>query len=388
MGPLAKTKAAARRLASPFAAAAERRRKLSLYTRPHENVDALRHLAEALEWLKRAQDHGDDRGVAYGADFVRGFLPSYPETTGYIICTFADLAPQFGDEYLQRAIEMADWEISVQLPCGAVMGGMYGSPHPQPAVFNTGMALLGWSRLLQQTHAARFALAGERAGAWLVSMQEPDGNWVRGNSPYANPSTTVYNVKAAWGLAEIGAATGNAPFIAAAVRNAEYALTKQLANGWFSSCCLDDADRPLLHTLAYTMQGLLGIGKLCGRADFIDAAARCAAAVVPLMSDDGFIPGRMRRDWSAAANWCCLTGTAQMSVIWSQLAVLSGDETYAAAAQKANGYLMRRHDITSARSHLRGGVAGSWPVYAPYGRFMVLNWATKFFADALWRQMN
>ena len=44
---------------------------------------------------------------------------------------------------------------------------------------------------------------------------------------------------------------------------------------------------------------------------------------------------------------------------------------------------MARHDITSVDPAIRGGLAGSWPVWAPYGRLMVLAWATKFFIDAV-----
>jgi len=32
---------------------------------------------------------------------------------------------------------------------------------------------------------------------------------------------------------------------------------------------------------------------------------------------------------------------------------------------------------------IRGGLAGSWPTWGEYGRFLVLNWATKFLLDAL-----
>jgi hypothetical protein len=32
---------------------------------------------------------------------------------------------------------------------------------------------------------------------------------------------------------------------------------------------------------------------------------------------------------------------------------------------------------------LRGGIKGSFPFDGDYGRFEVLNWATKFFVDAL-----
>ena len=383
MQPLGKIKAAVKLAVSPFIGIRERKRYAGLYTSVHDCLDPEKHLYEAAQWLCRAQDHGLDRGVSYGCTFGGGFLPSYPETTGYIICTFVQLALHYADEaYLQRAAEMATWEARVQMDCGAVMGGMYNT-NPTPAVFNTGMVLLGWADLYRETGVERYRIAGERAGRWLLQMQEANGQWVRGNSEFANAATTVYNVKAAWGLAEMGVALGETAFIRAAERNAEFALTRQLATGWFEDCCLEDARRPLLHTIAYTMQGLVGIGRITGRKEFIAGARRTAEALLSLMDADGFIPGRIDRELRSASTWCCLTGTAQTSIVWSQLAALTCDDHFDQAAEQANRYLMARHDITNSDANIRGGVAGSWPVWGDYGRFKVLNWATKFFIDAI-----
>ena len=219
-------------------------------------------------------------------------------------------------------------------------------------------------------------------------MQEPDGNWIRGVSQFANPVSTVYSVKAAWGLAEMAVALNSPNFQAAAVRNAEFTLTKQESNGWFRDCCLDDSEYPLLHTIAYTMQGLIGIGTIANRTDLIEAAQRTAKALTVLMNDEGFIPGRINRDFTGAANWCCLTGTAQTSIVWSHLHRITGEPAFSRAAELANRYLMSRHDISSPDPCIRGGLAGSWPVWAPYGKFRILNWATKFLADALLLQIK
>jgi hypothetical protein len=336
-----------------------------------------------MEWLKRAQDAGVDRGVSYGVLFGRDFDVSYPETTGYICSTFLDQERVSGDgDLLRRAIEMGDWEISIQLPDGAVMGGKV-NPAPTPAVFNTGMVLLGWSALIHRTHEQRFKSAATRASEWLLTVQEPDGQWVRGNSRYANPHGTLYNVMSAWGLCEAGIALGEERFVHAAVRNAEYCLSRQHENGWLPDCCLVNVDAPLLHTLAYSMQGLLGIGRLVGRDDLIAGAKRLADAELRIMTSDGFLPGMQRRDFSAAADWCCLTGSAQTSAVWSQLYQWTRDERYSVAVQVINRYLMARHDIRNPDPRLRGGLPGSWPVWGAYGHLQVLNWATKFLVDAL-----
>jgi len=44
--------------------------------------------------------------------------------------------------------------------------------------------------------------------------------WIRGNSKFAKAESTLYNVKAAWGLCEVGLVLGEDRYVQAAVRNA------------------------------------------------------------------------------------------------------------------------------------------------------------------------
>ncbi|MCF8107510.1 MAG: hypothetical protein K9J81_00805 [Desulfohalobiaceae bacterium] len=341
------------------------------------------HLAEALDWLKRAQDSGQDRGVSYGARFGGDFLASYPETTGYIIPTFLRLARQTANQDLhKRAEEMGLWEMQIQLACGAVMGGRVDS-QPTPAMFNTGQVLLGWSALLADTGDQRFVSAGRRAADWMCAAQKDDGSWDVGNSLFADQQATVYNVKAAWGLGLFGLLVGNEQYVKCACQAAEYALLRQEDNGWFHECCLTDPSKPLLHTLAYTMQGLLELGLLTGNREYLLGVRRTADSLIQILQPSGFLPGRLNRDFSPAVSWCCLTGSAQTAIVLFQLFKLTGQRQYRDAADSLLDYLLARHDIRSDHPSVRGGIPGSWPVNGAYGRFMILNWATKFFIDAM-----
>lgn len=367
---------------------ADRLRRANLYHDSPHDTDLERHLCEAVEWLKRGQDVGTNRGVSYGVDFGGPWQQSYPETTGYIIPTFLKLADYYHDEsFVARAIEMGRWESAVQMECGAVMGGRL-NENPTPAVFNTGMVLLGWSALYERTADPTFLGSLRRASDWLLGQQEIDGDWRKGNSQFANPNFTVYNVKAAWGLGEAGRVAGIPAAIQGAVRNAEFCVSRQLPNGWYRDCCLVDATQPLLHTVAYAMQGLLGIGVIAKREDFVLAARRTADSLIRLMDHDGFIPGRIDPDFQGTADWCCLTGTAQTAIVWGRLFQLTGDARYREALQRATLYMRRRHDIDNQDPRLRGGVPGSWPVWGDYGRLKILNWATNFFVEALMLQRS
>ena len=64
-----------------------------------------------------------DRATVAGWSFEDGWLPSYPETTGYIIETMLAAAPMLGRlELVDRARRMIDWELSIQLPNGTFPG--------------------------------------------------------------------------------------------------------------------------------------------------------------------------------------------------------------------------------------------------------------------------
>jgi len=268
------------------------------------------------------------------------------------------------------------------MPCGAVMGGMVTEP-PSPAVFNTGQVLLGWSALACDAGDARYLEAGRRGAEWLAGIQEPDGSWREGNSRFAHAGATVYNVAAAWGLYALGDVAGEERFQEAALRNADFACSRQTDTGWFRDCCLSQPSQPLLHTIAYTMQGLLELGLSSGRDDLVGAARRTADALVGALGSDGYLPGRLRPDFSGAVRWCCLTGSAQTSVVLSRLALVTGEDRYREAARRINRYLMGHHEVRSDDPAIRGALAGSWPVDGDYGRYMVLNWATKYLIDAL-----
>jgi hypothetical protein len=138
--------------------------------------------------------------------------------------------------------------------------------------------------------------------------------------------------------------TGRPEYTAAALRNADYAVRHQRSNGWFEECDLTDAGQPLLHTIAYTMQGLVGIGRLMGRWDLVDAVEVTAELLLELMDGEGFIPGCIDSNWKGASDWCWLTGSAQTSIVWAELYEITGKPQYWRGLQRVNHYLMLHHD--------------------------------------------
>jgi hypothetical protein len=353
------------------------------------------HLREAMEWLCRAQDASGTGGVArsYSLRFMRshnrlGWLAAYPETTGYIIPTFFNYAAETENaDYRRRAVRMAEWEVDVQMDCGAVQGGVIGFP-PTPAIFNTGQVLFGWVRAAKETRDERFERAVIKAANFLVKAQDGDGAWRRNGSKYARPGVNVYDARTAWGLIETFKITGDEKYRKYAMRNLSFVLTRQLPNGWFSDCCLDDNERPLLHTLAYTMEGLLEAGVILNEARYIDASRRAADALLPQQREDGSLAGRFDQYWRPAAKWSCLTGDAQTSLVWLRLFELTREKKYYEAARRMNRFLMKNQQISAKNPGVRGGIKGSYPIWGEYAPYEYPNWAAKFFVDALSLENN
>jgi hypothetical protein len=349
-------------------------------------------LRAAIEWICCAHDASGDGGVArsytiaYNYFFKRrGWLPSYPETTGYIIPTLFDYAKRTGREDLfARAVRMADWESTIQLPSGAVMGGTVDAA-AAPAIFNTGQVIFGWVRAFQETGRQSYLDSAVRAGDFLLGAQDVDGAWRKslGNFASSELASYTYNTRSAWALLLLSDASRDPRYRDAAIRNVDFALTEQLPNGWLRNNCLSDAARPLLHTIAYALRGILEIGLALRNETYIAAARKAADALLLKQREDGSLAGRFTSDWQPAVEFTCLTGNVQMGTVWASLHGYTRDDKYLRALSKANVFTQSVQWLGTGNRGLDGGISGSFPLHGQYGRFEVLNWATKFFADSL-----
>ena len=346
-------------------------------------VDLIRNLEAAFAWICAAQDARPDGGVAGCYNLIRGWGESYPETTGYIIPTFLHYARTFGNtEAHDRAIRMADWETSIQLPTGAVRSGML-NINVGPAVFNTGQVLFGWVSAYQETGRQDYATAMRRAGEWLVSIQEEDGAWRRHLSMLTTSSVQSYNSRTAWGLALAGRELDDKTFIESAMKNCDWVLAQQHDNGWFEQNAFSDDEVPLLHTIGYVLEGLLGVGELLSRERYVEAAITGIAPLVDIYQRTGGLRGRYDSNWNATVSWRCLTGEAQIALVLCRLYHLTGDSRYIKTAKALLEGIAKHHDTMTPHSECYGAVAGSEPIWGGYGPFNYLNWAAKFYMDAL-----
>lgn len=342
-----------------------------------------RTVEAALAWLGAAQDNSasSDGGVARQYSLLSGWGASYPETSGYIVPTLLRGQPgRPAQAYVERGRRVLDWLVSIQLPGGGFQGGTIGQTPIVPVTFNTGQILIGLASGVAE-FGDTYRPAMRAAADWLVQTQDPDGAWRKNPTPFAAAGEKAYETHVSWGLLEAARVDPDRGYAEAAARNIAWALTKQRPNGWFADCCLNDPEHPLTHTIGYVLRGVIEGFRFNGDQSLLAAALRTAEGPFSALRPDGFLPGRLSSDWSAAARWACLTGSVQIAHCWLMLYQINGDEKFRDAAFKVNLYVRSRVSVDGP-AETRGGVKGSFPVDGDYGRFEYLNWACKFFIDA------
>lgn len=339
------------------------------------------HLEAALEWLARAQDISGDGGVSYGYSLRGGWLPPYRETSGYIAPTFYRAAEQLGlPEFAERADRIVRWLLQVQNSDGGFANPKYG---PDGIVFDTGQCLFGLVAAYEHTGERAFLDAARKAGQWLVNALGTDPMWRR----YEHKSTPhAYNTRTAWALVRLHQVDPQPQWEATARRNLNWALTNQRATGFFDNNAFITGDAPYTHNISYSICGLQESGWLLGDDRYIEAARRCSDATLALQRADGFIPGQIHPDGTPRDSYSCLTGQAQLSIVWAEQYERTGADRYRKAAHKSLGFVRTHHRLNDSNPAIRGAIAGSYPVWGRYAPLSYPNWAVKFFVDALLKE--
>lgn len=356
---------------------------------PQQDLGAEAVSLACTEWLCRAQDKSPtaDGGVARDFSLQKGWAASYPETTGYIIPTMLEMARRHGrDDWRERARRMLDWFVAIQFPEGGFMGGKIDAQPRVPVTFNTGQILLGLAAGVREFGDV-YRPAMDLAAAWLRDSLDSDGCWRKHPTPFAAPGEKAYETHVSWGLFEAARISPDKGFGEAGLKQVDWALTKQQANGWWGSCCLNHPDRPLTHTLGYVLRGVLEAYLWSGRGDILERARITADGLLRAQEPDGRLPGRLDRNFGAADTSACLTGIVQIAHCWLLLYKLTGEKKYLEAGRRGNAYV-RRAVRLDGDPDTRGGVKGSFPVDGDYGQWEYLNWAAKFCIDAQLLEMD
>lgn len=338
-------------------------------------------LRGAIDWLCLSHDVTGRRGSSKGYSLLRGWMPAYPETTGYILGTLLEYSERAGNrpDLVQRAREMGDWEVEVQEPDGGIMSGALSTVPRRSVVFNTGQVLHGWVDLLERGHPGYDDAAGRAAG-WLTEKARDDGTW-RPEAEYEGLPHT-YNARVAWAMLRYARLVGAADVEDAARRQLDWTASRQRPNGWFEDCVFKTGTSPSTHAIAYTLRGLLESHVMTGEGEWLSSVIRASEVLIRKLEVHDRLPATYLADWAPSASYSCLTGTVQLGGVWLRLYQVTGDPRWLNAGLKAIDQVVDRQERAPA-APFRGAIAGSFPIWGKYAPLQYPNWATKFFADAL-----
>jgi Formyl transferase len=345
------------------------------------------HLRAAASWLARAQDVTGDAGFSGRYKLRTGWTSSYPETTGYIVPTLLKLQRELpdGGGFRDRARRAIEFLLGCQLPNGAFPGLEIAENRTQPSPFNTAQVMHGLQAWARETGEERCVAALRRAGDWLCDVQDSDGAWRR--HLYLGVSSTYSAHLTCW-LAEAGAWLRNGRFLEAAAKHLDWVLQHfDAGRNWFDLCGFTQEDhrsrRAVTHTIAYTIWGVLRTAEVLDRRDGQAAAEAAAWAVARRLELSRWLPGTLDCRWHGVSSFACLTGNAQMALIWMHVYKKNGDPRLLNAALKAIDLVKEAQPMSGGPEAILGGIAGSFPVWGDYMPHTYPNWAVKYFVDAL-----
>jgi len=338
-------------------------------------------LAAAIGYLLRAQQQGADMGMG-SYHLGHGWGASYPETTGYAIPTLLRAGRVLErEEPVAAALRAGEWLLSIQRSDGGWQGGRVGEQRPS-IVFNTAQVVRGMLALYAHHGGQRYIDAAVRAAHWIARSQEADGTWRTHNFLGA---ARVYDTYVDAPLLRVFAITGEPLLRNAAERNLQWVLNQRNANGWFANCdnTVAHNDRPITHTIAYTLDGLLECHEMMPNGDIVEAATVGGSRLLHLFMSKGTLKGRYDASWRGTEH-PILTGCAQMAIVWSKLSDLTSDPRYREGQERMTRLLLCMQErSTFGPDAVLGALPGSYPLWGRYEKFAFPNWSTKYFADAL-----
>lgn len=345
--------------------------------------DKLTSLKLAVDWLLSAQKNMVDDG--FGTYYiVDGWTSSYPETSGYIIPTlfeYSKFEPDRIVEIEKSIIFCADWLLKIQKPSGGWQSAYLEHNRPE-VVFNTGQVLRGLIIAYQLTNDKKYLDSMVRACDWLADTQEENGSWIK--TAYMNQAR-VYDSYVDHPLLMVWQLTKTEKFKLTAEKNLNWILTQQLPNGWWMNAdnTIKHNQQPILHTIAYTIDGLIESGLMLNNQHYIQAGKKAADKLLDIFNENGFLNGRFDRTWTPHDYIIC-TGCAQMSIAWARLYEITNEEKYKQAVEKMNNQLVFiQRSCLTINGKGNGALPGSFPLWGKYEPFGFPNWATKYFADCL-----
>lgn len=341
----------------------------------------------SIDFLLKSIDPKTNGSRAFNSIFLfphkGGWSNPYPETTGYIIKTFDDLVYQKGMKFLQGPTEkMTDWLLSIQHEDGAFSGGLYDcNKTNEKSIFNTAQILIGLHSRYIRTKKTKYLKAGIKASNWLGDCINDDGNFY--NYHYYSGFMPSYYTRVCWPLLLFKDNNGyNSKNINGAKKVLKNINAKKLDNFFISGSGFKPNSYAFLHTIAYTLRGFLECSIILKDDCCFETCYNLSEILMKKFEIKKQLAGAYYENLNELSNFRCLTGEAQMVIIWNKISQKTKDYRFLNSGLKLLDSLEK--EVPKNNFLLkRGGLCGSKPYWGKYIAFRQPNWASKFLIDAI-----
>ena len=342
-----------------------------------------RHLKLSAEWLIQSIAKGRGGSCAHYSPLM-GWSKPYPETTGYLIPTLIRVSKFLKDpKYSESALSIGQWLLDIQSQNGSWHGGLHPGTSSEGSVFNTGQILKGMMALFHHTGDQAFLTAADRATNWLASGLGSNGLWPAGD--YKASETPSYYSHVAWPMLEVWQITQSDSQRIAAELFLDTVLERKLQNGAIARWGFNDQGSAFTHTIAYTIRGFQESSRLIGDnfryANEMEQVLNFFVKKAELTN--GRLPGEFDESLITNKNYVCLTGNAQLAICIMLMEQQKPDLRLINAATKLIDFIGSVQQSSHFSKAIKGGVAGSYPLWGRYMFMRYPNWAAKYYCDAL-----
>lgn len=340
-----------------------------------------------LIWLKRSIEATDLNGSSAYFSRIRlplkGWEKAYPETTGYIIETLLDYHQILRENWLlEYALKCTDWLCQIQMKNGAFMG-LYANSN-KPSTFNTGQIIFGLVRAFEETQNEKYFSAFRNATLWLSNSLSKNGSWKKGT--YVNDYIPSYNTRVVWAMLYANRHLNDSNIEQNARLALDFYLKKIRQNGTIEDWSFERNQPAFTHTIAYTIRGFLESEILLNEINLgsnfvLSPNYKAVEILAHIWQEKKRFAGTYDENWNGNYSFVCVTGNAQISIIFSRLFQLTNSEKWNTFSKEINLQLSN-YQRKSIFKNLNGGIPGSSPIWGKYMWFKYPNWAAKFYLDA------
>lgn len=351
------------------------------------------YLKEGFYWIKHGQENNKDGGIPAYYNIKTGYSYSYPETSGYILVSLLEMLNSGLDNFsiINSEINQVIDEIFKYLLEQQNTDGGWGHPGEknQSMVFDTCQILEGFSSLLSNSKFAfreQILLSIYQSKKFLLSNFQENGFI---NEALFPGKCYAYQARSAAILIELGISMNDSELIRIGSAASNYAFNARSKNGFYlSTGNLLGESKPITHFVAYTLEGILRSGIALNRLDMIESVVEVMKILNKSFAKKNIMGIAINTKWKSIGSNELLSGLSQFSIINWILYDLTRESSYKDYAILMNKKVKKSIDLTSQAMGIRGGVKSCEPFSRKYYPDCYLNWALKFFLDAIMCEMK